>query len=147
MSNRRMIYQDFFEDDYFGMMSHTAGMLWIGLISAVADDQGRMLDNADMINAKVFMFNHIDKKELCSYLDSFRIANKIVRYEKDGKHLIQIVKWWTYQTPAWASPSRFPPPDGWVDRVKCHVSGPTQGGSVHKENWESKPIIIGIIGK
>ncbi len=30
MANRRMIYQDFFEDDYFGGVDHTARLLWIG---------------------------------------------------------------------------------------------------------------------
>jgi hypothetical protein len=46
------------------------------------------------------------------------------------------VKWWDYQTPAWASDSKYPAPDGWVDRVRCHVSGPTQGGKVKTINWD-----------
>ena len=136
MANRRMIYQDFFEDDYFGIKSHTAQMLWIGLLVAVADDQGRMLDNIGLINAKIFTYNPVGAQELDSYLSSFDQNNKIVRYESGGKKLIQIVNWWTYQTPAWASPSKFAPPEGWVDRIKCHVSGPKQGGAIYKENWD-----------
>ena len=111
MANRRMIYQDFFEDDYFGYMDHTAQILWIGLLVAAADDQGRVLDNVDHLNAKIFQYNMIDKTKLDNYLDTFHKANKIVRYSKDGKGLIQIVKWWDYQTPAWASHSKYPPPD------------------------------------
>ena len=142
MANRRMMYQDFFEDDYFGQIDHTGQILWIGLIVAMADDQGRLIDNTDAINSKVFFFSHIDSEELHSYLDSFRIANKIVRYNKDGRGLIQIVNWWKYQTPSWASPSNYPPPDGWVDRVKCHIPGnqrkKKQGGNILNINWGEK---------
>ena len=138
MANRRMIYQDFFEDDYFGGVDHTARLLWIGMISAVADDQGRMQDHIPMINAKVFMYDPVDLKKLDSYIDSFRIANKIVRYKAGGKHLIQIVKWWIYQTPAWASESRFDPPVNWIDRIKCHVPGNKQGGKIYMKNWANK---------
>ena len=142
MANRRMIYQDFFEDDFFGTQNHTSRLLWVGLISAMADDQGRMLDNVHLINAKVFIFDPVPPDELHSYLDSFRIANKIVRYESGGKNLIQIINWWKYQTPAWASPSNFDPPQGWVDRVKCHIPGnqrkKKQGGNILNINWDKK---------
>jgi len=36
MANRRMIYQDFFEDDYFGTVDIGLRLLWIGLIAAAA---------------------------------------------------------------------------------------------------------------
>ncbi|KUK85478.1 MAG: Uncharacterized protein XE03_2012, partial [candidate division TA06 bacterium 34_109] len=139
MANRRMIYQDLFEDDYFGMSEPLLRLMWIGLITAVADDQGRMLDNSSLIKAKVFIYDRdITEQMIDSWLNTLHNDNKIVRYEADGHRLIQIVKWWDYQTPAWASPSRYEPPAGWVDRVRCHISGSKQGGQVETINWENK---------
>ena len=137
MANRRMIYQDFFEDDYFGTKEYGMRLLWIGLIAAAADDQGRILDNTSLIRAKVFMYDDTPTDDVDRWLSILYEDNKIVRYSKDGKRLIQIVKWWDYQTPAWASHSKYPAPDGWIDRVRCHVTGPTQGGKVETINWNS----------
>lgn len=137
MANRRMIYQDFFEDDYFGTKEYGMRLLWIGLIAAAADDQGRILDNTSLIRAKVFMYDDTPNDDVDRWLSILYEDNKIVRYSKDGKRLIQIVKWWDYQTPAWASHSKYPAPDGWIDRVRCHVTGPTQGGKVETINWDS----------
>lgn len=139
MANRRMIYQDFFEDDYFGMVEIGMRLLWIGLITAAADDQGRILDNAALIRAKVFMFdNEITTEKIDSWLDRLHNDNKVVRYEAGNKKLIQIIKWWTYQTPAWASASKFPPPEGWIDKVRCHIAGNKQGGSIETMNWDQE---------
>jgi len=136
MANKRMIYQDFFEDEYFGTVEIPLRLLWIGLITAVADDQGRILDNSSLIKAKVFLFDRdITEDMIDKWLYKLNADNKIVRYKADSKQLIQIINWWEYQTPAWASASKYPPPNDWTDRVRCHVSGPTQGGKVHTENW------------
>ena len=139
MANRRMIYQDLFEDDYFGMADPLLRLMWIGLITAVADDQGRMLDNSSLIKSKVFIYDReITEQMIDSWLNTLHKDNKIVRYEAGGHRLIQIVKWWDYQTPAWASSSRYEPPTGWTDRVRCHISGSKQGGRVETINWENK---------
>jgi DnaD/phage-associated family protein len=60
------------------------------------------------------------------------LSRKIFRYTVDGKNIIQIIKWWNYQTPAWATPSKFPPPINWTDRVRVHVSG----NKVQTINWD-----------
>ena len=138
MANRRMIYQDFFEDDYFGTREYGIRLLWIGLIAAAADDQGRVLYNTSLIRAKVFMYDDTSNSDVETWLTELAQDNKVVIYVAGGKHLIQITKWWDYQTPGWASPSKYPPPDGWIDRVRCHVSGPTQGGKVETLNWDKK---------
>lgn len=138
MANRRMIYQDFFEDDYFGTREYGMRLLWIGLIAAAADDQGRILYNTSLIRAKVFMYDDTTNSEVEDWITELANDNKIVIYTAGGKRLIQITKWWDYQTPGWASPSKYPPPDGWTDRVRCHVSGPTQGGRVETYNWDKE---------
>lgn len=111
-------------------------LLWIGLIAAAADDQGRILYNTSLIRAKVFMYDDTSNEEVENWLAELAKDNKIVIYVAGGKQLIQITKWWEYQTPGWASHSKYPPPDGWIDRVRCHVSGHNQGGKVETLNWD-----------
>jgi len=133
MASRRMIASDIFEDEFFCELTHVERLLWIGIIAQCADDQGRLQDRPKMINSRVFPNDEISVSEIERGLESFAKNGKITRYEGGGKKLIQIVKWWVYQTPAWASPSKFQPPDGWVDRTKYHAAG----NEVISENWKS----------
>jgi len=133
MANRRMIYQDFFEDDYFGTCEMGLRLLWIGLITAAADDQGRILDNSSLIRAKVFMYDgDITDNQIDIWLDKLTKDDKIIRYIADKKHLIQIAKWWEYQTPSWASESKYLAPPNWTDRIKCHITG----NKIKNVNWD-----------
>lgn len=131
MANKRMITSDLFEDDICSE-SYFTRLLWIGIITAVADDQGRMLDNPAIMRAKIFpLDNEVTDQQISESLK--KIGKSIYRYTStDGKKLIQIVKWWEYQTPSWAAPSRFLPPTNWKDRIKVHIVG----NKVRTENWE-----------
>lgn len=132
MANRRMIYQDFFEDEYFGAKEYGLRLLWIGLIVSAADDQGRILDNTSLIRAKAFMFDSIENDKIDKWLSILVDDGKVIRYKSEGKSLIQITNWWEYQTPSWASPSKYPPPDNWTDRIKYHATG----GKIEMQNWD-----------
>jgi hypothetical protein len=125
MSNRRMITSNLFVDTFIGHLNLLERMLWIGLISTAADDQGRMLDSTILLRAQIFLFDlEVTDAQVESGLAKLARAKKITRYTaEDGTRLIQIVKWWRHQTPSWASPSIYPAPAEWQDRVKCHVGG------------------------
>lgn len=135
MANRRMTSSDLFEDDFINSLDFFQRYLWIGLFVACADDQGRFMDSHPIIRAKVFPFDRDVTDELVeAALTNYCAAGKIVRYVANGKHLAQIIKWWSYQTPSWASPSKYPSPDDWTDRFKYH----TIGNKIHVENWNDK---------
>jgi DnaD/phage-associated family protein len=128
-----MIYQDMFEDDYIGMRDRDMRLMWIGLIVAVADDQGRLLDNASLIRAKVFVYdNDISTELINDWLAELADDGKIVRYVAGYKQLIQTHKWWDYQSPSWASASKYLPPPDWDDRIKVH----TVGNKIKVVNWD-----------
>lgn len=131
MANKRMITSDLFEDDICAESFFTR-LLWIGMITAVADDQGRMLDNPAILRAKIFpLDNDVTDGQILDAL--IKIGRSIYRYSSaDGKKLIQIVKWWDYQTPSWAAPSRFQPPPNWIDRVRVHIIG----NRVRLDHWD-----------
>jgi len=134
MANRRMISSGYFEDEFTGELNYLERLLWIGLIVSIADDQGRMYDSTALIRAKVFLYDDIKDEQVESALNKLAKANKIIRYEKEGKNIIQIVKWWIYQTPSWASPSKYPAPDKWTDRTKYHA----KGNEIIKQDWDKE---------
>lgn len=133
MANRRMIASNIFTDEFFCELSITERLLWIGLIAQCADDQGRLQDKPNLINSRIFPDDGLPIETINNGLDKFATSKKIIRYSIGNKNLIQITKWWTYQTPSWAAASIYPHPPNWTDRVKVHVAG----NKVLTENWET----------
>lgn len=134
MANKRMIASDIWRDDFVCSLDYFQRLLWIGMVVTCADDQGRLQDRAGFIASDVFPGEMLSYETIENALSHFEAEGKIIRY-LDGKvQLIQIVNWWGYQAPAWAMPSKYLPPDGWVDRVKMHA----KDNKVHTMNWEEK---------
>ena len=125
----RNLSPDIFSDEFIGAQSDRLFKLWVGLITSLADDQGRMLDNPGLIKSKIFPYGYtLSVRDIDKDLKRLSEANKIMRYlagnNGSGRALIQIVNWWRYQTKAqWASRSVYPAPSKWIDRVRCHERG------------------------
>jgi DnaD/phage-associated family protein len=134
MASRRMIASDIWRDDFIGSLSLFGRILWVGLIVTCADDQGRILNNAKLIRSDVFPLDDIPLSDIEDQITAFVQAGKIIIYEIDGKSLIQIVHWWEYQTPSWASPSKYKAPSRWTDRHKYH----TAGNKIVTLNWDKQ---------
>lgn len=133
MANRRMISSDIFNDEWFGPLSFFEQALFIGLFSACADDQGRLQDIPAVIRARVFPYKDVTLAEIDNALSGFQAAGKILRYGTDGKQYLQILHWWEHQQMQWAAESKFPAPDGWLDRVRV-----TYKGKYITRNWNGK---------
>lgn len=131
MANRRMISSSVWGDEKFITFNDITRLVWFGLITNV-DDQGRMQDNPLLIKAQLFPADRKSASSISKAIDQLSEAGMIIRYEKEGKSLVQIVKWWEHQSPSWAAASDFPAPDNWIDRVKIHA----KGGGIQMENWE-----------
>ena len=122
----RLIDCDLFEDDFVGGLSFFERLVWIGIFAATADDQGRFMDAPALVRARVFLYDqNITDAMVDKALDKIAKAGRIIRYGVSGKRLCQIVNWWKVQKPSWAGESKYPAPDGWIDRVKMHVTGGT----------------------
>jgi DnaD/phage-associated family protein len=135
----RNISDKIFIDEFFGRLSPVHRILWIGMIAAIADDQGRMEDNVTLMRSRLFPYDKdITDKDIDKGLAAFEGKHKITRYQAgtngSGKKLIQINNWWTYQYPQWARESIFPAPRNWVDRVRCHKEG--YGQQEYRLNWD-----------
>jgi len=129
---RRMIISEMWEDDFFVSLSMIDRLIWIGIISACADDQGRLQDNANLIKSKVFPLDSFNADNIEAALKRFCKADKILRYTAGGKKIIQIISWWKHQTPQWAGHSILPAPDGWIDRERFHG----KGNKIIITNWD-----------
>jgi len=130
MAQSRLITSDIWADDWFGPLPFFDQALWIGLFSQCADDQGRLLDNPILIRAAVFPYKDTAVLDIDAALARFAEAGKLIRYQADGKRLIQIVNWWEHQRPQWAQPSKWPAPEGWRDAVRTR-----QNGEYLADNW------------
>ena len=131
MANRRMLTSDIFSDDIFMELDDVTRLLWIGLITICADDQGRFQNNDFLIKSQVFPADRKSPSRILKSLQILEEKGMILCYEKDGKSLAQIVNWWKHQAPSWAAASLYPAPDGWTDRVKVN----SKGNKVLMKNW------------
>lgn len=135
----RHLSPDIFKDSFLGELPIEYRMLWIGMIIAIADDQGRMVDDPLEIAKEIFRYDHWMQKDVIERgLALFAKHKKIIRYAAgtngNGRKLIQIVKWWEYQTGQWAARSKHAAPPKWVDRIRAHEPG--EGQTPVKVNWD-----------
>lgn len=130
----RAVSPDIWRDDWFGQLDHTHRLMWIGLVTCCADDQGRIINNALLVRADLFPYDeNITDVIVRQALESFAAAGKLWAYNANGKSILQIVNWWKYQSSAaWMAASRLPAPEGWVDRCRYHG----QQKKIIESNWD-----------
>lgn len=133
MTKRRMIHSCIWESEDVGALTMMQRLLWVGLITT-ADDQGRGNAHPGLIRATIFPFDEIELTEIANGIVALAKAGLIIYYCSDEKAFYQIVKWWEYQKPQWAYPSKFPSPDEWIDKLRYR-----EGGKIVTENW-SEPL-------
>jgi hypothetical protein len=128
----RTLEPSIWRDDFFISLATLERLIWIGLITTVADDQGRMLNNPLLVRADLFPLDNIESGEISAALDKFVQAGKLHAYRAEGKELLQIVNWWKYQkASAWMGLSKYPAPEHWIDRARFHG----KGNQVVDQNW------------
>ena len=130
MPKKRMIHDCIWSSESVGLLSMRQRVLWVGLITT-ADDQGRGKAHPGLLRASIFPFDIITQDELVADMERLSQEDMMTLYEVDGKLYYQIANWWEYQSPAWASPSKYPPPENWQDRIRYH--GPNR--QIITENW------------
>lgn len=105
------------------------------LMWANADDQGRLCGDPEEIKYSCCPnVDHITKTDIPELLKDLENNQLIKVYPTPQSTAIQFLDWWhpvLGQRPQWASPSQYPPPDGWTDRLRYH-STPTE---IIIENW------------
>lgn len=118
----------------FGRLSLLGKVLWPMLLAA-SDNQGRGIADADVVKWTVCAnVQELTVDNIPGVLAEMEAQGMICLY-KDARNrlLYQIVHWWEYQQMQWAQPSRYEPPEGWVDRVRFT----RKGEGTASKNWDS----------
>lgn len=127
---RRMIDGGIWANEKFAELPPMARLLHIGLIN-LADDQGRVKAHPAYLRSQLFPYDDVSLGEISDWLCLIAENGTLARYEVDGKEYLQLLNWWEYQSLQYASPSEYPRPDGWLDRIRYNA----KGGSILTNNW------------
>lgn len=106
MARIRYLKPEFFSDEDLAELKFEARLTFAGLW-CYADKAGRLEDRPKFLKAMIFPYDNIDIEKQLQVL-----ANKpfIIRYEADGRRLIEIVNWDKHQKPHHTeADSKFPP--------------------------------------
>lgn len=110
MARRRMISPDIWQDPWFGKLSHTERIFFIGIISN-CDDEGRILGEAPFLRSRIFVYEDVALDTIDNMLEKFKNTNSnFCLYSSNGSKYIALKKWSRYQKPEHASPSILPKP-------------------------------------
>ncbi len=93
---------------------------------AQADDQGRLQGEPRVVAALCMpLIRAATERGVARWLIELAGAGLITRYAFGAVLLIQLRGWWDNQgSPRRAYPSRYPAPDGWIDRIRIDGEPP-----------------------
>lgn len=130
--NRRMIDCGMWQNSNFAQLPMGARLLQIGLINH-ADDQGRIKADLMQIKIQIFPCDNISTTEIQQWLELIAANETIILYTVAGKQYAQMLNWWKYQSLQYAQPSKYPRPEGWLDRIRKTVTK----GFIATCNWQT----------
>jgi hypothetical protein len=114
---RRMIDSSMWSNENFAALPAMARLLQIGMINH-ADDQGRIKANPLYLSKEIFPYDRVTPTNITKWLELIASNGTVILYTSDGKQYAQLTKWWEYQSLQYASPSDYPPPPTWKDRIR-----------------------------
>jgi hypothetical protein len=107
MARIRTIKPEFPHSESVGKLSRDARLLYIQLWTIV-DDEGRARAASRMLASLLYPYDDDAKDMISAWLDELEQGNHIRRYEVDGSHYLEIVKWLDHQKIDKASKSKLP---------------------------------------
>lgn len=118
MARIRSIKPTFWSDEKVGLLPRDVRMTFLGLISALADDHGRLVGNARIVRGAVYPYDDdVTVADIEAHLVTLAGAGRIMRYQVAGSDYIAIANWSRHQRVDKPSPSLLPaPPASFVER-------------------------------
>jgi hypothetical protein len=112
----RTVKPEIWQDEKVGDLSHSARLLFLGLIT-MADDEGRLRALSSLILGHVFPYDDVPPARLQRWIGELVNAQQILPYKADDKPYIAIRNWRRHQKPSRPTLSSLPePPDEAVVR-------------------------------
>lgn len=98
MARIRSIKPTFWTDEKLAELAREARLTFIGLISAMADDYGRLRGSPRLVRGSVYpMDDDITARDVEAHLAQLEGAGVIRRYAVNGEQYIEIVNWAKHQ--------------------------------------------------
>jgi hypothetical protein len=112
MARIRSIKPSFWTDEKLGNLPRDVRLLYIGIISALCDDEGRARANPKLIRASVFPYDEFTVPEVEAMLVLLARAERVQLYEDHGQHYLAVDNFKRHQKIDKPQPSTLPaPPD------------------------------------
>jgi len=106
---------------------------WPVLLSE-CDEQGRFLASPRNYKRSICpIVDEIVMEDVDGLLSELEEHRMVIRYSGDGHALGQVINWWVWNSPPWRKPSKYPPPDGWIDRIRIK-----KGKKIIMVNWDKE---------
>jgi len=107
-----------------GRVSREARLLFIQLWT-IADDAGRLRAAPRLLGGLLYPFDDDALGLVSGWLDELEREKCILRYEHDGTHYLEIVKWRDHQKIDKPTPSRLPAPPREPSRAFANIREPS----------------------
>jgi hypothetical protein len=128
MARIRSVKPELWSDEKLAEVPRAVRLTFIGLISACADDAGRLKGNPRVIRGAVYpLDDDISVEEISRHLEQLAGIKVIQRYAVNGEQYIQIVNWKKHQKINRVTPSRLPSPHGGRSEDAVRVQGGRDG--------------------
>ncbi|MEI7849129.1 MAG: hypothetical protein WCK35_25250 [Chloroflexota bacterium] len=132
----RNIDKSMYKDIWYRGLSADRKLAWFGMISFLADDQGRFL--VDPIEMRYVLFGgdiNVSDDTILNIVNEFSMAGKVIYYCVNSNKICQLFNWWKYQIQStYMAPSLLPSPDSWFDRYYINGKGKTK---IKSSNWDT----------
>ena len=111
MARIRSLKPELWQDEAVGACSHSARLLFIGLITQ-ADDEGRLAGAKRLLWSLLYPWEDYDPDSLEEWLTELVEGELIQRYESRGRDYIALPTWKTHQRISHPTASKLPKPRG-----------------------------------
>lgn len=112
MPRIRTVKPSFWTDEKLADLPRDVRLLFLGLISAMADDEGRCKGNPRLVKAAVFpLDDDVTAAQVDEWLALLHAGERIQLYQANGERYVQIVKWGIHQRIDKPHQSQLPPPE------------------------------------
>jgi hypothetical protein len=124
MARQRFIWPNIWDDPQLGKCSDTERILYVCCFSS-ADDEGRLVGDPAHLRSTAFAFrprmsHRIVTKAIANLQ---RACSQFHVYEVASVQYVQFLNWLEWQRPKYPSPSKLPPPPGYVLVDKRWIPG------------------------
>src|SRR5262249_35009885 len=116
----RTIKPEFPQSESMGRLSREARLLFV-LLWTVADDAGRLRAAPRLLASLLYPFDDDAPGLVPRWLDELEREGCVYRYEHDGTHYLEIVKWRDHQKIDKPTPSRLPAPPREPSRAFANI--------------------------